>query len=118
MYKSVKWVTEMARKTATKTAKKTQPEWKVGENTSTCETAKEEYCSCRCRGKLHGQPHLDDWKSEYSAFTDAEKKTNKRNALNKWREAHREYNNAYMKSWRVKRALAANAAEAKTTTKK
>ena len=103
----------MARKTVTKSVKKSvtksvkaTPKWVVGKNTATCESAQEEYCSCRCRGALHGQPHPPNWKDAYPAFTSEEKKVNKRNALNKWREAHREYVNAYMKSWRVTRPLA------------
>ena len=93
----------MAKKSTPKKTGKTK-KWIVGQNTATCETASEEYCSCKCRGRYHGQPHPANWKDEFPAFTEAEKKTNKREALNKWRRAHKPYVGAYMKSWRVAKA--------------
>ena len=87
-------------------------EWKVGENTATCESAREDYCSCRCRGSLHGKPHPENWKDSCKPFTPAEKKANKNKALQAWRAAHKEYVRAYMKTWRVKKSQATAKAEA------
>lgn len=82
---------------------------------SDCETAHEDGCTCRCRGKYHGDVHPKGWKDEEGCepLTKAEKKDKKKKALYAWRVKHPERVSAYMKAWRTEKKSkeAADAAE-------
>lgn len=73
--------------------------------TADCESAKEESCSCRCRGKYHGKPHPKGWKDEEGCgpLNIQERKDAKKAALYAWRKAHPERVSTYMKAWRTER---------------
>lgn len=85
--------------------------------TADCESAREDSCSCRCRGKYHGKPHPKGWKDEEGChpLNEAERKKAKKAALYSWRKAHPERVSAYMKAWRTekkeKEAVAKEASE-------
>ncbi len=86
----------------TETAVEASAVAKPARATADCESAKEESCSCRCRGKYHGKEHPKGWKDEAGCepLNAEERKVAKKNALYSWRKAHPERVSAYMKQWR------------------
>lgn len=74
----------------------------ISRATADCMTAKEDSCSCRCRGKYHGKEHPKGWKDEVGnePLNETERKAAKKAALYAWRKAHPERVSAYMKQWR------------------
>lgn len=84
---------------------------------SDCETAHEDGCTCRCRGKYHGQEHPKGWKDEEGCepLNKTEKKLAKKEALYAWRRKNPERVSSYMKQWRIdkKNAEASEEAEEK-----